>query len=65
LTDENFLGFQTRLLRYQYNNSGLPFVLPLTKGIVIVPLAFFGSLWVLQYALTSNVYYDEYDGEAR
>ena len=38
---------------------------PLAKGIVIVPAAAIGTLWLLQYGLTSNVYYDEYDGQAR
>jgi len=35
------------------------------KGIVVVPAVFLGTLWTLQYGLTSSIYYDEYDGEAR
>ena len=42
--------------------EGLPFAAPLAKGIVIVPAAIVGTLWFLQYGLTSNIYYDEYDG---
>ena len=43
----------------------MPFVAPLTKGIVVVPAAIVGTLWLLQYGLTSSVYYDEFNGEAR
>ena len=37
---------------------GLPFVAPLIKGVVIFPAAFIGTLWTLQYGLTSSTYYD-------
>jgi hypothetical protein len=40
-------------------------LLPLTRGIVVVPAVTIGSLWLLQYGLTSSVYFDEYDGQAR
>ena len=63
--NENLLGYQAMLLRYILHHLGLPFVLPLVRGIVVYPALFVGGVWAFQYGLTSNVYYDEYDGEAR
>ena len=65
LRNEDLLGLQKSLFRYFATKTGLPFVAPLAKGIVIAPAAVLGGLWLLQYGLTSNIYYDEYDGEAR
>jgi hypothetical protein len=62
---ENLLGLQKSLPRYPLRHSGLPFVAPLVRGVVVFPAAFIGALWTLQYGLTSNIYYDEYNGEAR
>jgi hypothetical protein len=41
----------------------LPLLLPITKDAAIVPVILIGSIWASQYLLTSNVYFDEYDGE--
>ena len=59
------MGLQKILLWYPISYSGLPFAAPLAKGLVLVPAAIVGGLWLFQYGLTSNIYYDEFDGEAR
>jgi hypothetical protein len=63
--NENLLGLQTRIHGYPSHHLGLPFAFPLIKGVVVFPVAFVGTLWALQYGLTSDIYYDEHDGEAR
>ena len=65
LIDASVLGLEACFLRYLWLNIGLPFVAPLTKGIVVIPAAMFATLWLLQYGLPSNVYYDEYSGDSR
>lgn len=62
---ESLLGFQTSIHGYFQPYQGLPFAIPLIRGIVVFPVAFVGALYTLQYGLTSDVYFDESDGEAR
>jgi hypothetical protein len=63
--------FRTRKIFWDYkrsfigtfdSNVGLPLVMQMSGKIMLPVVGIFGSLFVLQYLLTSSVYYDEYDG---
>lgn len=58
-----FWNYTKAFMGICYLILGLPLLLPITQQALMVPVALIGTICVSQYLLTSNIYFDEYDGE--